>query len=314
MASQTLVGLLRYLCRLGSTNASDEQSDARLLQQFVAQRDEAAFATLLERHGPLVLGVCRHVLGNTHDTEDAFQATFLILARKAASIRRQQSLAAWLHRVAANVSRTARANASRRRAHERQAALLAQPTPAGDEAFPDWRPLLHEEVDRLPEKYRVPIVLCYLEGQTHDQAARQLGWPLGTVKGRLARARHLLRARLARRGLTLSAGALGAALAQGPAPAAVPAALLALTLRAALAFAARGAVPGGGRLGAGRFPGERSVTDHGDDKAGGRVADGVGYRDRCYRRRSPSRREAGGKAGHILCGNEGDQPAREAGR
>src|SRR5262249_4575412 len=156
MASRTLVGVLRYLCRLARTKEADEQSDARLLQQFVAQRDEGAFATLLERHGPLVLGVCRQVLGNTHDAEDAFQSTFLILARKAASLRRQESLAAWLHRVALNLSRTALAGTARRRAHEREAALMAQATPAADEAARDWQPVLHEEVDRLADKYRLP--------------------------------------------------------------------------------------------------------------------------------------------------------------
>jgi DNA-directed RNA polymerase specialized sigma24 family protein len=116
MASQTLVGVLRYLCRLASTKVWDEQSDGRLLQQFVAQRDEGAFAALLERHGPLVLGVCRRVLGSEPDAEDAFQATFLVLARKAASIRRPQALAGWLHRVAVNLAREARAGAARRRA------------------------------------------------------------------------------------------------------------------------------------------------------------------------------------------------------
>src|SRR5262249_45040927 len=161
-------------------------------------RDEEAFAGLLRRHGPLVFGVCRQVLGDAHDAEDAFQATFLVLARKAATVARQDSLAAWLHRVALNVARTARTAAARRRAPERETALRTRPGP-GDEVAPgDWQPLLHEEVDRLPEKYRVPVVLCYLEGRTHEEAARQLGWPLGSVKGRLARARDLLRARLTR--------------------------------------------------------------------------------------------------------------------
>src|SRR5262249_38076663 len=155
--------------------AGGDRGDADLLRQFVARRDESAFATLLERHGPMVLGVCRQVLG-AHDAEDAFQATFLILARKAASVRRQASLAAWLQRGAVNVARTARAGAARRRAHERQAVLMARATPAEDEALREWQPILHEEVDRLPPKYRVPVVLCYFEGRTHDEAARQLGW------------------------------------------------------------------------------------------------------------------------------------------
>jgi RNA polymerase sigma factor (sigma-70 family) len=214
------------------------------LQQFVARRDEGTFATLLERHGPLVLGVCRQVLGDGHAAEDAFQATFLILAREAGSVRRHESLAAWLHRVAVNVSRTARLDIARRRAHEREAILVARATPAADEAVRDWQPILHEEVGRLPAKYHVPVVLCYFEGHSHDQAARELGWPLGTVKGRLARARDLLRTRLARRGLALTGALLAARLAECAAAAALPPSLLAPALRAAVSFAAGGARAG----------------------------------------------------------------------
>src|SRR5262249_20975686 len=147
-------------------------------------------------------------LGDAHHAEDAFQATFLVLARKAVSINKQASLAAWLHRVAVNIARTAKTSAAQRRRHERQAVLMAQSSPVEEAPIDDWRPLLHEEVDRLPEKYRLPVVLCYLKGNTQEEAARQLGWPLGSVKGRLARARDLLRTRLARRGLTLSGGGL----------------------------------------------------------------------------------------------------------
>ncbi len=243
MAKQALANALRYMRRLTAADGGDGQDDAQLLRRFVARRDEAAFATLLERHAALVYGVCRQVLHNAHDAEDAFQATFLVLARKAASVRRRESLAAWLYRVALNLARTARARAARRQAHEREAALMPGTT-ADDPARRDWLPVLHEEVGRLPEKYRVPVVLCYLQAKTHDEAARQLGWPLGTVKGRLARARDLLRRRLVRRGLALTTAALAAALAEDAA-AAVPPALLGLTLRAALAFAAGGAVPGG---------------------------------------------------------------------
>jgi RNA polymerase sigma factor (sigma-70 family) len=192
-----------------------------------------------------VFEVCRQVLRDGHDAEDAFQATFLVLARKAATVRRHESLAAWLHRVALNIARTAKASAAQRRDHERQAGLMPRTTPVDDVAPRDWEPLLHEEVDRLPEKYRVPVVLCYLEGKTHDEAARQLGWPLGTVKGRLARARDLLRTRLVRRGLTLSAGALAAALAQSAAQGHIPATLLGSTLRASVSFASGAAIPAG---------------------------------------------------------------------
>jgi RNA polymerase sigma factor (sigma-70 family) len=245
MANQAVAGILRYLRHLVRTQGGDDQGDGQLLQRFVARRDEGAFATLLQRHGPLVLGVCRQVLRHEQDAEDAFQATFLVLVRQAASIRKQEALAAWLHRVALNIARAAQAGAAQRRVRDRQAAVLPEASPDDEVALRDWQPLLHEEVDRLPQKYRLPVVLCYLEGKTHDEAARQLGWPLGTVKGRLARARDLLRARLARRGLALPGGGLTAALAQGAAWESVPAALLGLTLRAAVSFAGGGAVPAG---------------------------------------------------------------------
>jgi RNA polymerase sigma factor (sigma-70 family) len=240
MGSRLIPGVLRYLQALAGAAGGGDRRDAELLEEFVARRDEAAFATLLERHGPLVLGVCWQVLGDAHDAEDAFQAVFLVLARRGRSIRRHASLAAWLHRVAVNVSRTAQLASARRRTHEKKAILISSATPVVDEAACDWQPLLHEEVDRLPEKYRVPVVLCYFEGKTHDQAARQLRWPLGTVKGRLARARDLLRTRLARRGVALTVAGLAAALAES-ATAAVSPALLGATLRAALTFAAGGA-------------------------------------------------------------------------
>src|SRR5262249_33842770 len=153
---------------------------------------EAAFAGLLRRYGPLVLGVCRQVLGDLHAAEDAFQATFLVLACKAASIRRSASLGPWLYRVAVNIAPTAQTPAAQRRLHERQAAAMAPANSVDASSLRDWQPVLHEEVDRLPKKYRLPVVLCYLEGRTHAEAARRLGWPIGTVKGRLSRARGLL--------------------------------------------------------------------------------------------------------------------------
>jgi RNA polymerase sigma factor (sigma-70 family) len=243
--AEALTDVLRYICRLANDERSNEQSDGDLLQQFVAKRDEGAFARILQRHGPLVFGVCRQLSCDAHDAEDAFQATFLVLARKAMSIHKQSSLAAWLCRVAVNIARTARTSASQRRKHERQAFRMSQSSPIKEAPVRDWQPLLHEEVDRLPEKYRLPVVLCYLKGNTHDEAARQLGWPLGSVKGRLARARDLLRTRLARRGLTLSGGGLAAALTQSTAMSQVPPALLGHTLRVALSFAASKAIPAG---------------------------------------------------------------------
>jgi RNA polymerase sigma factor (sigma-70 family) len=237
--------VLRYIRHLIETKDRDEQSDSQLLQQFVRGRDENAFAALLQRHGPLVFGVCQQVLRDRHDAEDAFQATFLVLARKAASIRKQESLTAWLYRVAVNISRTAKTGAAHRRTHERRAVLMSKTSLADEVALRDLQPLVHEEVNRLPEKYRVPVVLCYFEGMTHDEAARQLGWPLGTVKGRLARARHLLRARLTRRGLVLSAGVLAGALTPSACMAHPPFALFGVTLKAAIAFGAGAAIPAG---------------------------------------------------------------------
>src|SRR5262249_28004530 len=211
MATQALAEVLRYIHCLASDHFVDA-SDGKLIEQFITQRDELAFAAILQRHGPLVFGVCRQVLDNPHDAEDAFQATFLVLSAKANVIRKREAPAAWLHRVDLNIARTAKSSMALRRVHERQAVPMSQTSPVDEVALRDWRPLIHEEVDRLPEKYRVGVVLCYLEGKTHEEAGRQLGWPLGTVKGRLARARDLLRTRLARRGLTLSAAGFATAL------------------------------------------------------------------------------------------------------
>ena len=184
-------------------------TDGQLLDAYLARRDEAAFECLVWRHGPAVLGACRRLLGNQADAEDAFQATFLVLVRKAHAVRRRGTVGAWLYGVACNVARKARANAVRRRAKE----LAAERAPPPPPADPDVRPTIDAEVNRLPEKYRVPIVLCELEGQQIADAARQLGWPQGTLASRLARGRDLLARRLARRGLTaagLSAAAISA--------------------------------------------------------------------------------------------------------
>jgi RNA polymerase sigma factor (sigma-70 family) len=226
--------ILRHIHQLTAAQAAGGLSDAELLGRFAARRDEGAFAALLERHGPLVLGVCRRVLRHEPDVEDAFQATFLVLARKAASIRRRESVASWLHRVARHLAVKARVRSARRQAREGQ--LEDVPAPAsGDELT--WRELsaaLDEELQRLPEKYRAPLVLCCLEGKARDEAARELGWTVGAVKGCLQRGRELLRARLARRGLALPAALLAALLAR-PACAAVPALLAVGTVRGALA-------------------------------------------------------------------------------
>jgi RNA polymerase sigma factor (sigma-70 family) len=233
MAAGQLDAVLRHLRRLADDPAGDGLSDRTLLERFARRREEAAFEILVRRHGPLVLAVCRRVLGHEHDAEDAFQAAFLVLARKVGCVRWQESVATWLYEVAYRTALKARAAQARRRKHERAAAERRAREGADPPAAEDWQAAVDAEVARLPAKYRAPVVLCYLQGRSHTEAARQLGWPEGTVKGRLARARELLRGRLARRGLALSPALAALALS----PALVPAALAGSTAQAARAFA-----------------------------------------------------------------------------
>jgi RNA polymerase sigma factor (sigma-70 family) len=184
-----------------------DETDRELLARFAAHRDEEAFTALVRRHGPLVWGVCRRMLSQTQDAEDAFQAVFLVLARKAASVRWHNEVGSWLHAVAIRIARKARGAAARRQTRERQIEPMPE-VEMPEQQAQELGPLLDEEVSRLPEKYRGPVILCYLQGKTYAEAARLLGWPEGTVSGRLARARDLLHARLTRRGLTLSSAAL----------------------------------------------------------------------------------------------------------
>lgn len=219
-------------------------TDRQLLERFAQKRDEQAFTVLVERHGPMVLAVCRRVLGDSHAAEDAFQATFLVLAQKAPTVRWQESVGGWLHEVAFRVAQKTRVEAARRRAHERQVPDVSTANPIADVSWRELRAVLDEELTRLPEKYRVPLVLCYLEGKTNEEAAQQLGWTKGTVSGQLARARDLLRARLGRRGVALPA-ACGVALAECAASAAVSPTLLTSTIKAAvLGTAAKAAAAG----------------------------------------------------------------------
>ena len=246
---------LRTLFHVGSVHG---RGDGQLLEQFRSSPGpaaEAAFAALVARHGPMVLRVCRGVLNDEHDAQDAFQATFLVLVRKAGSVRNRASVASWLYGVAHRVSSRARVEAARRRAHERRLAATVRESRL-DDVEPAAGPLadlpaLDEEIRRLPEKYRAAVVLCYLEGLTGEQAAEQLGWPSGTVRGRLSRARALLRTRLSRRGLELPAAAAlagdegaGAGAPRGAPAALVPAALIDATARAALPFAGRDTAEG----------------------------------------------------------------------
>jgi serpin B len=244
MTNVPLARVLRRLRGLFDDDGADAPGDAAHLARFVAARDGAAFAELVRRHGPLVLRVCRQVLRHEQDAEDAFQAVFLVLARKAASVRRRDALGGWLHRVALHVALDARARAGRRRLVEQQVAAMPPADAPADPDRSDLWPVLHEEVDRLPAKYRLPVVLCYLDGRTNEEAARRLRCPVGTVKVRLSRARDLLRRRLTRRGAALAAAALGL-LAAESARAALSPALVEAAARAAVRFAAgaAGAVP-----------------------------------------------------------------------
>jgi RNA polymerase sigma factor (sigma-70 family) len=213
-------------------------SDGQLLGHYIEQRDEAAFEALVRRHGPMVLGVCRRILGNIHDADDAFQAAFLVLVRKAGSVVPRETIANWLHGVARQTAVKARAMSARRHRREQPFAELPDAAASQREPDGDWQELLDEELSRLPEKYRAPIVLCDLEGKTRKDAARQLGWPEGTVSGRLSRARSLLARRLRRRGVALSAAALAGALTPAVASASVSLTLAESTVKAAGLFAA----------------------------------------------------------------------------
>jgi RNA polymerase sigma factor (sigma-70 family) len=183
-----------------------------LLHRFATQGDGDAFAALVQRYGPMVLGVCQRLLSDPHDAEDAFQAVFLILVRRAGSIGKPDLLAHWLYGVAYRVGARARATRARRRARERPVIDLPAPEKASEVIWSDLRPVLDKEVNRLPAKYLVPFVLCYLEGKTSEEAAGLLRSPKGTILSRLATARERLRCRLTRRGITLSAGLLSATL------------------------------------------------------------------------------------------------------
>jgi len=238
--------VLRAIQQVFGPGTASGLSEWQLLDRYASRGDEAAFEALVTRHGPMVLGVCRRLLRDPADIEDAFQATFLVLVRKAGTLGERDLLARWLYGVAHRVALRARSDAARRGARERTGIPVEPAAAAGDPDGWELAATLLEEVRRLPEKYRSPVVLCDLEGRTHEQAASELRWPVGTVKGRLARARDRLRDRLIRRGLAPSAGLLVHALTRD-ASAAVPAALMANTARSARAFltlgVAAGAIP-----------------------------------------------------------------------
>ncbi len=216
-------------------------TDGELLDRFLTGRhgvDEDAFTALVERHGPMVLRICRQILGDTDEAQDAFQATFLVFVRRASSIRKRNSLASWLHGVARRVSRRTRVDAARRRKYERLGAAKAMETRDDQSQSGSW-PELHDAIAGLPERYREPTVLCYLEGMSTEAAALRIGCPQGTILSRLSRARERLRHTLTRQGLTVPAGFLATGVLADSASAAVPASLLVATVQSSLMFAGR---------------------------------------------------------------------------
>jgi RNA polymerase sigma factor (sigma-70 family) len=248
MGGNQRVSVLSELCKILASD-SGRALDADLLDRFVTARDEAAFEELVVRHERLVFSVCQRLLRRQQDVEDAFQATFLVLACKAGSIGKQQALPSWLYKVAFRIALRERAQRTNRWQHELPNGTsrfdAAESNATGDDLErQELHRVLDEEVHRLPEKYRAPLVLCYYGGHTNEQAAREMGCPVGTVVTRLARARQRLRFRLARRGLALSAGAMTIALVPIEAAPAARLALRDLTIKAALPFAARQAAAG----------------------------------------------------------------------
>jgi RNA polymerase sigma factor (sigma-70 family) len=230
MANHQLGAVVQSLRRSAAHNGAD----ADLLDEFVHGGDQVAFEALLKRHGPMVMGVCRRVAQHAQDAEDAFQATFLILARKAASLARKELLSGWLYGVAFRVARRSRTMAARRYSRERP--YVEQPGKNGDALWSDLEPLLDQELHRLPKAFQQPILLCDLQGKSRRDAALVIGVPEGTLSSRLARGRELLRARLARRGVALGTVALAGFLATNS-QAAVDHALAASTAQTATTFA-----------------------------------------------------------------------------
>jgi RNA polymerase sigma factor (sigma-70 family) len=225
--------VLRQIREIAATEQARALPDRELLERVVAQRDEGAFAAIVERHGGLVLAVCRRILRNKHDAEDACQATFLVLTQKAGTIRKRESLASWLYGVASRTAWKLHADTRRRRAQAVEQAEVAVPDVTGEITWRDGLAVLDEELSRLPATYRSALVLCYLEGRRQDDAARELGCTLGALCARLARARECLRKRLLRRGVVLPATLVGVILVSGNASAGLPVPLAAKTVKAA---------------------------------------------------------------------------------
>jgi RNA polymerase sigma factor (sigma-70 family) len=231
MKKGSFTSVLQFVHRLAHPETS-ASSDRELLDRFIERRDETAFEILVRRHGPMVLGVSRRLLADAHDVEDAFQATFLLLVKKAAGLRRREQVSAWLYGVARRTALKLHGHALRR-LREGPCIEVAIETDVATRESRDLRPLLDEEVQRLPQKYRLPVILCYLQGMTFTEAARQLGCPAGTLSSRLARARLLLRKRLTKRGIGVSIAGLTSLLSECAGAATPPVPLVTLTVQAA---------------------------------------------------------------------------------
>jgi|GEM_PF-4477130 len=237
--------ILPHIQRAFQAGSISGLSDGELLERFSTRNDELAFEALVARHGPMVLRVCRNLLREESNVEDAFQATFLVLVRKAKAICLKDTLGPWLYAVATRVAQRSRAKDSQRQQRERAGSALEASAPTRDADLHELPAILQRELARLPEHFRAPIVLFHLEGLSHDQTAAQLRWPVGTVRSRLARARGLLRERLIRRGFTFSATALGLALGRQTATAAVPRKLSLITIEAATRLSMKQGVAAG---------------------------------------------------------------------
>jgi RNA polymerase sigma factor (sigma-70 family) len=241
VARSAKAGVLNQLATILRFGVVGDLSDSQLLERYLTGCDgaeQAAFAALVERHGPMVLSVCRHVLRNRHDADDAFQATFLVLARKAGSVRNGESLASWLHGIALRAAVRAKGDEARRRLHEQRCATLKQEERGDNAVASQLLAELHEEIARLPARYREPVVLCYLQGLSSEQAAGRIGCPIGTVWSRLSTARARLRGGLLKRGVALPTALLAGLLAR-PVSAAMPRALLDAAVHASMAFVGR---------------------------------------------------------------------------
>jgi RNA polymerase sigma factor (sigma-70 family) len=238
MATSVMDQVLQHLRSVLLLPEGADLTDGQLLECFLSRQEPAALEALMRRHGPMVWGVCRRILGNHHDAEDAFQATFLVLVRKASSVRPRERVGNWLYGVAHQTALKARATRAKRRRRERSVPAMPEPAMEQQGLWNDLQPLLDQELGRLPENYRAVVVACDLEGQTGKEAARHFGCPEGTVASRLARARAMLAKRLARHGLGLTGVSLAAVLSEKAASGPVPSSVMAAAIRAVTLVAA----------------------------------------------------------------------------